>query len=185
MQTVQKAKQIPENSIITKNFTEIDYQDTYLISKKTDSTIDRITVGLFKGPKWADNLMKLRDSIVRLFGLKTGKKKETSTEEHISVGSKVEFFTVVDRNENEIVMAENDKHLNFKTSVMIDRNEVDTIIYLSTIVKFNNIFGRLYFIPVKPFHRLIIKSILRKFAKEKHKSYSYQSPCSDSANSNR
>lgn len=164
MQTVLKAKHIPEKSIISKNFGKIDYQDTYQISKKTDATIDRITAELFKGPKWVDNLMKLRDSIVRIFGLKTGKKKDTSTEEYFSIGSKLEYFTVADRNANEIVMAENDKHLNFKTSVMIDRNEADTTIYLSTIVTFNNIFGRLYFIPVKPFHRLIIKSILRQFA---------------------
>ena len=164
MQTVVKTDRIPGKSIIISNFEKIDYQDTYRINKKTDATIDRITAELFKGPKWADNLMKLRDSVDRIFGLKTGKKNDTSGQEYFPVGSKIDFFTVFDRNENEIVMAENDKHLNFRTSVMIDKSESDTTIYLSTIVKFNNIFGRLYFIPVKPFHRLIIKSLLRKFA---------------------
>ena len=59
-------------------------------------------------------------------------------------------------------MAENDKHLNFRTSVLIDRKEPLSHIYLTTIVKFNNIWGRLYFIPVKPFHRIIIKTLLKK-----------------------
>ena len=164
MPTAIKSNNIPEQSIILKDFGKVNYLDSFHIYKDTEATIDSITVNVFKGPKWVGSLMKVRDSIVGIFGLKTAKKKNSGDKEFYPIGSKIDFFTVVDRNDNEIVMAENDKHLNFRTSVMIERNGTHTSVHLSTIVKFNNIFGRLYFIPVKPFHRLIIKSILKKFA---------------------
>ncbi|MDR1119950.1 MAG: DUF2867 domain-containing protein [Dysgonamonadaceae bacterium] len=28
--------------------------------------------------------------------------------------------------------------------------------YLTTIVRFHNVWGKIYFLPVKPFHRLIL-----------------------------
>jgi hypothetical protein len=108
--------------------------------------------------------MKLRDIIVKGFGLKTGDKNDIIIEPHYSIGSKAVYFTVLDRNENEIVMAENDKHLNFSTSVMVEKDPASSTINLSTIVQFNNFFGSLYFLPVKPFHRIIIKSLLKKYA---------------------
>jgi len=37
-------------------------------------------------------------------------------------------------------------------------------VYLTTIVKFHNIWGKLYFAPVKPFHKLIIKTLLENFS---------------------
>ena len=60
-------------------------------------------------------------------------------------------------------MAENDKHLNFRTSIMIenvkDKNSIR--LYLSTIVQYNNFWGRFYFMFVKPFHQLICKTMLK------------------------
>ena len=60
-------------------------------------------------------------------------------------------------------MGEDDKHLNFRTSIMIDKSK--STISLITLVHFNNVWGKLYFLPVKPFHRLIIRSLLKKYNK--------------------
>jgi hypothetical protein len=83
-----------------------------------------------------------------------------------STGSKIGVFTVETRNEHEIVMAENDKHLNFKTSVLTNANGTGIDLYFTTVVHFNNIGGRLYFIPVKPFHRIILKSSIKRIIKK-------------------
>lgn len=167
MKKVVKLDNIPEKSLILNDFGKIDYSDTYKIQiTSNDYSVDKITTDIFKTPKWVDNLMKLRDVIVKGFGLKTGDKNDIIIEPYYSIGSKAVYFTVLDRNENEIVMAENDKHLNFRTSVMVDKNTANSTVYLSTIVQFNNFFGWLYFFPVKPFHRIIIKSLLKKYAHE-------------------
>lgn len=94
-------------------------------------------------------------------GLKTDTKAEASLP-YYPIGSKAVLFRVTDRNESEIVMDEDDKHLNFKTSVMVERINGFTQVWLTTIVHFNNTLGRLYFWPVKPFHKALIKSRLKK-----------------------
>jgi len=161
MNRVSQIKTIPENSIILKDFGKTDYLDVYQIRKQTNESVDSITTQIFSLPLWVNGLLKIRNSIVGKLGLKTESKKDTTVDVYYPTGSKAVFFTVIDRNENEIVMAENDKHLNFRTSVYIDRNDTNTDIYLSTLVKFNNTWGKLYFLPVKPFHKLIIKSLLK------------------------
>ena len=162
MRHVIKFDKVPDSSIILKNFGKVNYCDSYQIIKNTNDTIDNITTEIFKTPIWVDYLIKIRNSIAGLFGLKTENKKDTNVANHYSIGSKAVYFTVIDRNDYEIVMAENDKHLNFRTSVLINRNGIDSKIYLTTIVRYNNIWGRLYFMPVKPFHSIIMKSILKR-----------------------
>lgn len=165
MPKVIKTNRIAEKSIISNQFGRIDYLDTYKIDVEVNDTIDNITTNIFKTPKWVDRLLNFRDLIVRVFGLKTGNKKDRNIANYYPIGSKAVYFTVLDRNDHEIVMAENDKHLNFRTSVLLDKTNATTAIYLTTIVHFNNIFGRLYFIPVKPFHQIIIKSLLKRYVK--------------------
>lgn len=162
MNKVVQIDSIPEECIVQKDFGKTDYQDVYRINIQTDESVDSITTKIFSASGWGDSLMKLRDSLVGVFGLKTSKAVKKNISPRYEVGDKAVLFTVIDRNENEIVMAENDKHLNFRTAVFIERNNTNTDIYLSTMVKFNNIWGKLYFMPVKPFHKLIIKSLLRK-----------------------
>jgi hypothetical protein len=167
MNKVIKLDHIPEKFLILNGFDRIDYCDTYKIEISPGSrSIDKITTDILMTPLWVDNLMKLRDNMVKRFGLRATQKNEVIPESHYSIGSKAVFFTVIDRDEYEIVMAENDKHLNFKTSVRVENGSSNSFVYLSTIVQFNNFFGRLYFLPVKPFHRAIMKSLLRNYSNE-------------------
>jgi len=161
MNKVIQIDSIPQECIVQKDFGKTDYQDVYRISIPTNESVDSITTKIFSASGWSDSLMILRDSLVGIFGLKTARTVKKNISPRYEVGDKAVLFTVIDRNENEIVMAENDKHLNFRTSVYIDRNNPNAGIYLSTLLKFNNIWGKLYFMPVKPFHKLIIKSLLK------------------------
>ena len=64
-----------------------------------------------------------------------------------------------------MILGEDDKHLNFRVSLFIDhRNdeEANKKLIISTTIKFNNWFGRLYFLPVRPFHKLIVVAMLKK-----------------------
>ncbi len=142
---------IPEGSIIADGFGRVDYSDAFGVSKATDDSIGEITSAIFDVPGWVKGLMKIRDSVTSIFGLKSGKelRPEGTT-----------YFGMVLQNENEIVMGESDKHLDFRTSVFADR--ANEVIYLTTIVRFHNIWGRVYFFFVKPFHKMIIKSLLKR-----------------------
>lgn len=166
MMNVKSRNEIPQRSIISKNFNTIHYCDSYYIRKQTVDSLDKITTDVFKTPKWADCLMSIRNKIAKVVGLQGGGYKiDTHLSDYYPIGSKAVYFTVIDRNENEIVMAENDKHLHFRVSVMTNQQGHNVIIHLTTIVKFNNALGRLYFLPVKPFHKMICRSLLNRLVK--------------------
>ncbi len=173
MEKVKTYLDFPKQSIINKSFGKTNYKDIYCISieNSQDYSIDYLT-GLFftSMPDWIKILHSFRNFLVQFFGLQGGdidKLKKPDKSVHFAIGSEAVIFRVSDRNENEIVMAENDKHLNFRTSLMIERiNDTDIInFYSSTIVHYNNIWGKLYFLPVKPFHKLIIRTMLKITAK--------------------
>jgi hypothetical protein len=173
MEKIRTYLDIPQKSIINKSFGKTDYSDTYSISihNSQNYSIDYLTGIFFTSiPIWIKNLLSFRNFLVRFFGLRGGnidKLKKPYKSVHYTIGSEALIFKVFDRNENEIVMADNDKHLNFRTSVMIERiSDTDIInLYSSTIVYYNNIWGRLYFLPVKPFHKLIIRTMLKIISK--------------------
>lgn len=161
MQSVKRVKEIPDSSLIKIGFDNIDYWDSYKTERIVSGTIENITTDMFELPNWANILLSIRNRAVKIFGLKTDSTKSVNDPVNFVVGSKAGFFNVIDRNENEIVLGENDKHLNFRVSVLIKKQDAISVIYLITIVKFNNIWGWIYFLPVKPFHQLIIKTMLK------------------------
>jgi len=173
MSIVIKVSAFPPKSVINESFGKIDYLDTYKVPiyDYQSYSIDYIT-GLFftSLPAWIRMLLSFRNFMVGFFGLQGGdiKLKEPDKSVYYAIDSNAVIFRVHNRNNNEIVMAENDKHLNFRTSLLIE-NVTDKdygYLYCSTIVQYNNIFGKLYFLPVKPFHKLIIKTMLKIVSKK-------------------
>ena len=154
MKKILKQNAIPTNSLILNGFEKVDYCDTYQIQKKTEKNAEEISKEIMQMPKWASILFKLRNRIVGVFGLKTDKNSEKTDT----------FFTIIENTENEIVMGEVDKHLNFKLSIL--KNNIENTISLITIVHFNNIWGNIYFFPVKPFHKIILKTMLKRYLKK-------------------
>jgi hypothetical protein len=153
-------KEIPSKSIILEGFWDVDYFDSYMIARSTNLSLDKIATEIFRMSGIGAMLMKVRDRIVRLFGLAVSG-PAAQERDYYPVGSKLVIFTVSARNEHEIVMGEDDKHLKFRTSVLVDREKSE--VYLTTAVKYNNWGGQLYFIPVKPIHKMLIKSQLKKW----------------------
>jgi hypothetical protein len=155
---VVKSNKIPDKSIILNGFGKMHYCDSYRIAKQTGETVDEITTQIFKMPRWITALMNIRNVIGQLVGLRVGNNEGAEKTATYPVGAKAGYFTVIARSVDEIVMGEDDRHLYFRVSVLVDRERA--FIYLTTVVQFHNGWGRLYFLLVKPFHRLIIKSIM-------------------------
>jgi len=151
MKKIIKLKNIPIESAIARDFGTIHYHDTYSIVKATDKSAEEISTELMQLPDWVKVLLLIRNRIVGLFGLKTDRNTpKTDT-----------FFTVIENREEEIIMGEDDKHLNFRASIL--KNNSNGTISLSTIVHFNNIWGKVYFFPVKPFHKIIMRTLLKRY----------------------
>lgn len=167
-----KKTEIPQDSIILKNVKKINYSDCYKYVVPDQISVDRALNILFTIPFWVEFLLTLRNTAVKYFGLRTDNTKTRNLKEYYEIEDRAVFFTVINRNENEIVMGEKDNHLDFLTSVYVNNgnNSEGSDVSIITIVQFNNCFGKAYFTLIKPFHRIIIKSILKNLSKKGTKS---------------
>ncbi len=132
----------------------------------SDISVDTVLAQFFKiETPFVDFLLKIRNVLMRPFGLK-GTEKKLATPSYktpFKVGEKASFFSVESRTQNEIVLAEKDKHLNFRIyNKLIQQPNGSYSFYCSTVVHYNNSFGRTYFFFVRPFHCLILKALRKK-----------------------
>ena len=102
-------------------------------------------------PKPVAWLFKLRNAIVKPLGLKGGDGFRN---------------LISERNDEEIILSKNDKHLCFWVGIYCSRPQdgwQDAAV--TTVVKFNNFLGRIYFVGIWVFHKLLVKSLFHKAIK--------------------
>jgi len=153
---------LPESSLL-KNIPH-DYADGYSAALAThDLTIEQVAKSFFTSdPAWVAWLFALRNSVVSLLGLKTsgsGEREAILQNFKCEVGERIGLFKVFAKNENEIILGEDDRHLDFRVSLFLDKP--NNMLTVSTIVNIHNWLGRLYFLPVKPFHKLIVPTMVK------------------------
>ena len=163
---------IPRNDQIFISFGKVNYEDSFCLSLETKKRfdVDFIILKIIKAlPKWFVFLLNLRNAIASIFGLKTGRIEEVYNnlgdldfKEDQSLG---EIFIVL-KEDDHLITELKDKHLDFRFSIFIMEEEGITRVYLRTIVKLNNILGKIYFFLITPFHRLIIPNILKRISNE-------------------
>jgi len=186
---IRKTTIIPAMSKLKFDEKSFHYIDSYMgqyLTNSHDYTITDIGELFFNsGPKWADFLMSIRDKIVGLFGLKTASTISEEERNHVVLkfeeGEQLNIFKLYSKSESELIMGDDDKHLNFRVSLLLDSTDVDSKkkkILITTVVTYRNWLGKIYFIPVKPFHTLIVKETMKRMI---HKIESDTIPLAQSA----
>lgn len=124
-------------------------------------------------PKWGQQLLKLRNKIVQLFGLKSTGSKTSRQNQYDNFkweqGAQFGSIKVFGKTENEVIWGIDDEHLDFRVSIFLEQQKDTTsqkTITVSTLVKFNNWFGKFYFSIVAPFHKLLVVSMVKKVIKQ-------------------
>ena len=174
---IRKTTIIPAMSKLKFDEKSFHYIDSYMGQYLTNShyyTITDISELFFNsGPKWADFLMSIRDKIVGLFGLKTASKISDEERKHGALkfeeGEQLNIFKLYSKSESELIMGDDDKHLNFRVSLLLDSTDIGSKkkkILITTVVTYRNWLGKIYFIPVKPFHGFIVKETLRRMIRK-------------------
>ena len=131
-----------------------DYTDIYSETVHTSRTIsaEELAERFFCAPQWLVTLMKIRNAIVKPFGLKMEKKLSDLTK----IGS-----------ETKATLSKTDKHLDFQVALMSENAENGSQrISVSTKVRLHNNMGKFYFAIIKPFHRLICKTLLKRVRRD-------------------
>jgi len=138
---------LPIKSRLHVRATNRDFLDCYAVQsgRSVRSAADII----FDYPLWTRALLTLRNAIVAPLGLSTESPDEAT---------KIGIFPIESETAEEIVLGFNDKHLDFRISVLSEEGQI----FLATWVHTHNIGGRLYLGAVMPFHVLIIRDALRR-----------------------
>ena len=171
---------LPEKSILNTNHKKYDYVDSYCdVLTDNENKFKPADIGkafFSSGPKWVGKLFTLRNKIVSVFGLETSGNIDNRQQQldnyKCEPGEQLGLFKVFERTEYEVVLGEDDKHLNFRVSLFAEQqpgNLKKKDLTISTTVEFNNWFGRLYFLPVRPFHKLIVPVMLKGIIRELEK----------------
>lgn len=136
------------------NYLPADYIDSFSNEVETKESITPdafFNMAFTQFPTWIDWLLKLRNTIVKPLELDTTSRFSDS---------------ICDRNDNEIIWGMPDKHLDFHVSMWCgEYRDGKQELRITTFVKYNNWLGRAYFFIIRPFHRIIIRSILKNIEK--------------------
>lgn len=145
--------------LLESSLDKIDFRDTFATQNKKES-LECLAHKIFNQPSvFIKSLFLVRNTLVKLIGLSSSKPKDYN--EDYKVGGYIGFFRIYEIKEDEIILGLNDKHLNFRVSIFNDR-ETKFNIKVTTIVQFNNKAGLFYMNAIKPFHRIVVKGMVKK-----------------------
>lgn len=160
---------LPSESRLRGMYETTNLADAYAIRLPMNAIADPEQLARFlfaHQASWVAGLMRIRDAVVARFGIKTAKQLQTSIASNND--KRIYIFKIYEVSTHEIVLGENDKHLDFRLSVL-HRPATGTgdapYLVLSTVVHCHNRLGRAYIMLIAPFHRLVVKSGLRRAAR--------------------
>lgn len=158
---------LPPESRIANAYASTNLADAYSIELPSGASTNPEQLARFifshQAP-WISGLMAFRDAIVGRFGLKTAKQLTSLGAE--STTGRVGIFKIYGSSPTEIVLGEDDRHLDFRLSVHCSNQPGGKRrLTLSTVVHCHNRLGRLYILVIAPFHRLVVQSSLRNAAR--------------------
>ncbi len=142
---------INEKGRLIEKYLPVDYQDVFLVRTNVNglSPSEVISKIFSYSSTWLRRLYKFRAYLVKPFGIET---KRLRVKE-----------LIVEENEREAILCKDDSHLLFYVSVFIRLEEGGKqTTEISTLVKFHNRLGRVYFFLIKPFHRMIVPFVSKR-----------------------
>ena len=158
---------LPDHSRLAPLYPGADLADAYAVAVPPDSSADVAELAravLAEPPGWVKPLMAARDGIMRWFGVKTVQKivEGSARRGRETIG----FFPVRERLDDEVVLGEDDRHLDFRSSFLVRQDAAGSreLVWV-TVVHCRNRLGRLYLAAIGPFHRMIVPAYLARLTR--------------------
>jgi len=145
------ATALPKESLLHDRVAPKDFLDCYSVASGLSPRQAAEIITDFPG--WARFLLTIRRAITAPFGL--------SNDGPVAI-DKVGIFPVESETNQELIAGFNDRHLNFRVSVISRNGHV----FLATWVHPHNIGGKLYLATILPFHILIARNALARVSVE-------------------
>jgi Protein of unknown function (DUF2867) len=164
MTTVTKVN-VPEQSLLAPTLSNASFYDAYqVVNSRPERSPLQIWIDVVSQPApWVERAMDARNKVVSLFGLKTGDiagLDKAKAAMDYKVGDQLGIFRIYNLTEYEVIMGDDDKHLDVRLSLY--KSGDGRQVTLSTVVHVNNFLGRVYMFFVTPGHRIIAPFMAKK-----------------------
>ncbi|PJI41046.1 DUF2867 domain-containing protein [Ferrovibrio sp.] len=149
MQTVTT---VPADPAFIASLPGCDFADAFsVVVARRDLDAREVSAMFFSTPPaWASALLATRNAIMGRFGYKAPAIRKG--------------FPVLRESAGEVVSGLDDGHLNFRALMRITTEGNGSRITLTTAVATHNWIGRSYLTLIMPFHKLIVRSMVRRMA---------------------
>lgn len=155
---------LPSASRLSSLYGQADFADAFStdLPKTATRDVEALARHIFtQQPGWVATLLRLRDIFVRPLGLKR------AVDLQRKAGDRIGIFRVFERYRDEIILGEDDRHLNFRVSVLVqppDQGRPGRLT-VTTLVFYNRLLGRIYIALIAPFHRMVVRASLDRVQK--------------------
>jgi len=158
--------EVPSSSVLGQDLIRSAYfHDSYRVPlARPGLSIVEIFFALFgHTPFWMKALLIARNAIARRFGLEAPTAAEIlhpTMRAGYRVGDKIGPWPIYHIGEDEIVAGRNNRHLDFRLSVLRVKDGDAESVVVSTICSVHNLSGKIYLFFIAPFHRTGVKSLM-------------------------
>ena len=182
--------QVPTGTAIHATLPGAHFFDAYTVADPRPATSALATWldVVARTPRWTQHLLAVRNKLVRLVGLKgVGQLQDMHPPasgaspldaSSYRVGDRVGIFVIRHLSDTEVVMGQDDKHLDVQVSLtkhpksisadIPDSTDNPATVVLSTVVHIHNTLGHAYMAVITPFHRRIVQVMLQRLAPSNH-----------------
>jgi hypothetical protein len=159
------ARAIPRGSRLASLEADAYYSESYEAPlRRSDLKMHEIYLAILGHlPWWGRALIVVRNQFVSPFGLHAEAMADVwkpKIKDHYSPGDKILRFNLYSLDDKEIVAGRDDKHLDFRVSVMTVTEKGAHNVVVSTLIFTHNLFGKIYLLFVLPLHRLGMRRLL-------------------------
>ncbi len=159
-----RSADLPAASRLSSSYERTDFADAFSVDlpEAASSDAEAIARHVFEQqPAWIATLMGIRDRLVQPFDLKR------SADLQAAGGDRISIFRVFERCEDEIILGEDDLHLDFRVSVLLRPTSEGRPrrLIVTTLVFYKHPLGRAYIALIAPFHRLVVRTSLKQAQK--------------------
>ena len=157
---------VPSGSMLGRELIERAYfRDSYRapLSRKELGIVD-IFFGIFAHqPLWMKLLLIVRNRIASFVGLDAPTASEilhVEIKDRYAVGEKIGVWPIFSLSEDEIVAGRNNRHMDFRLSVLKMPDGDRTSVVVSTICTVHKLSGKLYLFFIVPLHRYGVRKLI-------------------------
>lgn len=162
------ACEVPVQSLLGRAMVDAaTYHDSYRATlTRQDEGITDIFLAIFAHhPRWMKLLLILRNRVASLAGLDAPRASEvisTPRADRYAVGQTIGVWPIFALTEDEIIAGRDNRHLDFRVSVLRVDVGGERSVVVSTVCMVHNRAGRLYLACILPFHRRGVRLLMAR-----------------------